>query len=50
MLEFHVLVIEPNTVRRKIFEAMKIQELNPTINLKEELSSVLRLLAERPRI
>ena len=49
-LKFSILTIEPNTVRRKIYEAMCIQKFNPKLNLKEELKTVLRFLAERARV
>ena len=43
-LEVDVLRIEPNTVRRKIFEAMFIINLNPTINKREELDTIKRFI------
>ena len=49
-LTFNILTIEPNTVRRKIFEAIMINNLKPSINLKEELVVVYRFLAHRARI
>ena len=36
-LKYSILTVEPNTVRRKIFEALVISNLNPSLNLKEEL-------------
>ena len=33
-LTSNILTIEPNTVRRKIFEALLISNLKPTLNLK----------------
>ena len=38
-LSFHILLIEPQTVRRKIFEAMYINDFKPTLNLKEEFEN-----------
>ena len=49
-LQFSILVIEPNTVRRKIYEAMCIFKLKPALNLKDELKTVLRFLAQRARV
>ena len=49
-LSFDILNIEPNTVRRKIFEAILITNLKPTLNLKEELKTVLRFLTARARV
>ena len=49
-LSFDILTIEPNTVRRKIFEAIMINNLQPTINLKEELKTVLRFLTIRAKV
>ena len=49
-LAFSILTIEPNTVRRKIFEALLITNLKPSLNLKEELRTVQRFLAHRARV
>ena len=43
-LEFDILRIESNTVRRKIFEAMYILKYKPTINVKEELDTIHRFV------
>ena len=45
-----ILRTEQNTARRKIFEALKITELKPLINLKEELLTVQRFLSHRSRV
>ena len=45
-LKFNILTIEPNTVRRKIFEALVISSLKPSLNLKEELKTVQRFLSD----
>jgi hypothetical protein len=49
-LKFSVLTIEPNTVRRKIFEALVISSMKPSLNLKEELKTVQRFLTHRARV
>ena len=49
-LEFSILTIEPHTARRKIFEALVISNLKPSLNLKEELKTVQRFLGHRARI
>ena len=43
-LEFDILKIESNTVRRKITEAMLIIKLKPSINKREELDTIKRFL------
>ena len=43
-LEFEVLKVERNTVRRKIAEAMLIIKLNPSINKRDELDNIRRFL------
>ena len=43
-LEFDILRIESNTVRRKITEAMLIIKLKPSINKREELDTIKRFL------
>ena len=43
-LEFEVLKVERNTVRRKIAEAMLIIKFNPTINKRDELDNIRRFL------
>ncbi len=45
-----ILTIESNTVKRKIFEALKITEHKPCINSKEELLTVQRFLSHRLRV
>ena len=49
-ITFDILYIEPNTVRRKIYEAFMISKLRPVLNLKEELKTVQRFLTLRSRI
>ena len=49
-LKYNILTVEPNTVRRKIFEALVISNLNPSLNLKEELKTVQRFLSYRSRV
>ena len=49
-LRFNILTVEPNAVRRKIFEAILICNLKPELNLKEELRTVQRFLTHRPRV
>ena len=49
-LSFDILLIEPQTVRRKIFEAMYINDFKPTLNLKDELKTVHRFLTHRARV
>ena len=36
-LKFSILTVEPNTAKRKIFEALYIIKLKPSLDLKEEL-------------
>ena len=43
-IQFKILRIEQNTVRRKIFEAMYILKLKPQINTKEELDTIHRFV------
>ena len=49
-LKFSILTVEPNTAKRKIFEALSIIKLKPSLNLKEELLTVQRFLGHRARI
>ena len=49
-LVVHIMTIEPNTVRRKIFEAIMINNFKPSLNLKEELRTVHRFLTHRARV
>ena len=48
-LEFDILKIESNTVRRKIAEAMFILKFNPSINKREELDNIKRFLISSTR-
>ena len=48
-LEFEILKIESNTVRRKIAEAMFILKFNPSINKREELDNIKRFLISSTR-
>ena len=43
-LAFDILTVQPNTSRRKIYEAMFIYQNNPKMNLREELKTVERFL------
>ena len=43
-LEVDILIIEPQTVRRKIFEAMFIINKSPSINKREELDTIKRFV------
>ena len=43
-LNFEILKIDSNTVRRKILEAMLIVKYKPTINTRDELESIKRFL------
>ena len=43
-LEFDILKVESNTVRRKIAEAMLILKFKPSINKREELDNIKRFL------
>ena len=43
-LEFEILKVESNTVRRKTAEAMFIIKLNPAINKRDELDTIKRFL------
>ena len=45
-LSFKLLNSEPNTVSRKIIEAMHIQQLKPQLNDKDECISVNRFLVK----
>ena len=49
-LQFSILAVQPNTAKRKIFEALTIIKLKPHLNLKEELLTVQRFLGHRPRV
>ena len=49
-LQFSILTVQPNTAKRKIFEALTIIKLKPHLNLKEELLTVQRFLGHRPRV
>ena len=44
ILEFEILKIESNTVRRKIAEAMLILKFKPSINKREELDTIKRFI------
>ena len=43
-LSFDILTIQPNTHRRKIYEAMFIYQQEPQINLRDELKNVEKFL------
>ena len=43
-LSFDILTVQPNTSRRKIYEAMFIYQHKPQINLREELKNIERFL------
>ena len=43
-LECDILRIEPNTVRRKIYEALFIVKWKPLINKREELDTIRRFI------
>ena len=43
-LSFDILTVQPNTSRRKIYEAMFIYNQKPSINLREELKNIEKFL------
>ena len=43
-LSFDILTIQPNTSRRKIYEAMFIYQQKPMLNLRDELKNIERFL------
>ena len=43
-LSFDILTVQPNTSRRKIYEAMLIYQQKPMLNLRDELKNIERFL------